>query len=223
MLILVGRQLVNLLGCYTKNMIIQTDTIATWLGTGSINIFGLPFAGKDTQGKILADTFNGILISGGDILRHDHGNEKVQQIMATGGIIPSDLFEEIVVPFLSRPELHGKPLILSEVGRIQGEEQVIMRATQHTGHPTKLVILLTLTEDEVWRRFEASQASHDRGERADDNKNVLQTRLDKFRDKVLPVLEFYRAQNLLVEIDGSLPPEQVTQEIFNCLLVCANK
>lgn len=199
--------------CYTSTMQNKTETIAQWLGTGSINIFGLPFAGKDTQGKILAEALGGILISGGDILRHDHGNKKVQEIMAAGGIIPSDLFEEIVLPFLSRPELHNKPLILSEVGRMQGEEHVIMRATTKTGHPIKALVLLQLTEAEVWRRFEQSLTIHDRGNRADDNKSVLQTRLDKFRTKVIPVIEFYRSEGLLIEIDGSLPREEVTKEI----------
>lgn len=192
------------------------SSVKQWLGTGSINIFGLPFAGKDTQGKKLAELLSGSLISGGDILRHTT-NQKVLDIMAAGGIIPSDLFEEIVIPFFSRSDLVGKPLILSEVGRMLGEEQVILRATQQTGHTTKAVVLLSLDDDEVWRRFDASQITHDRGNRADDNKNVLQNRLDKFHSKVEPVLDVYRSLGLLIAIDGSLKPEQVTQEIFEQL------
>ncbi len=76
----------------------QQKTISDWLKTGSINIFGLPFAGKDTQGKILAEMFNGVVISGGDILRSNKDNQELQQIMASGQIIPSDLWEQIVVP-----------------------------------------------------------------------------------------------------------------------------
>lgn len=59
--------------------------IKNWLGNGSINIFGMPFSGKDTQGAILAEHFGGVMISSGDILRHDHGNQQIQQIMAEGG------------------------------------------------------------------------------------------------------------------------------------------
>ena len=200
----------------------QIQKISDWLGTGSINIFGFPFAGKDTQGNILAGMFGGIMISGGDILRHDHGNEKVQQIMATGGIIPSELFEEIVLPYFSRPELKGKPLILSEVGRMQGEEQVIIRATTSSGHPIKALVLLQLTEAEVWRRFDEAKLEHDRGNRADDRKEVLQTRLDKFYSKVVPVIDFYRKQGLLIEIDGSLPRGEVTANIIKHLANRAN-
>ena len=206
-----------LVAWYTDCMEQNIQTIKTWLGSGSINIFGRPFAGKDTQGQALADYFGGVMLSGGDILRHSMSNPKVQEIMAAGAIIPSDLFEEIVVPFFSHQDLNGKPLILSEVGRVSGEDQVIMKVAEATNHPEKAVLYLDLSEDAVWQRFEQSQVSHDRGDRADDNKAVLQKRLDQYREKVLPVIEFYRQQGLLIEIDGTLPREEVTDAILEAL------
>jgi adenylate kinase len=200
----------------------KRQKIANWLGSGSINIFGMPFAGKDTQGKILAEELDGILLSSGDILRHDHGIQEVHDIMAAGGIIPSELFNRIVVPFLAREELAGKPLILSEVGRVDGEAQVILEATRNTRHETKAVVLLRLSDDEVWRRFRESQSTHDRGVRADDNENVLQRRLDSYKQKVLPVIEYYRSLNLLIEIDGSQDRENVTRTIFDELATRAD-
>jgi adenylate kinase len=199
----------------------QKDQISQWLGTGSINIFGLPFAGKDTQGEKLAEMFNGVIISSGDILRHNKENLRLQDIMARGDIIPSDLFEEIVLPYLSNPEYKDRPLILSEVGRLHGEDEVVVRACKNSGHPQKVVILLKLPDDEVWRRFDESQEDHDRGNRRDDNKAVLQTRLDAYHDKVTPVLNNYREQGKLIEIDGTKSREEVTEEILNALLVNA--
>ncbi len=202
---------------YTWLMEEKVKKISNWLGSGSINIFGLPFAGKDTQGKILADLFGGILMSSGDILRHDHGNKRVQEIMASGGIIPSELFKEVVVPFLSRKELAGKPLILSEVGRVQGEDRIVLKATEDSGHPTKAVVLLKLSDAEVWQRFDESRLEGDRGERADDKREVLQNRLNKFHEMVSPVIEFYRSLGMLVEINGDLPRDEVTKEILEDL------
>lgn len=198
------------------------QTIKTWLGSGSLNIFGRPFAGKDTQGRLLADYFGGVMLSGGDILRHSMDNPRVQEIMASGAIIPSDLFEEIVVPFFSHQDLVGKPLILSEVGRVTGEDDVIMKVAEQTAHPEKAVIYLDLAEDDVWQRFEQSQASHDRGDRADDNKAVLQNRLNQYRDKVLPVIDFYRQKGLLIEVSGTLAREEVTAAIIEALASRAN-
>lgn len=195
----------------------KIETIATWLGTGSINLFGLPFAGKDTQGARLAEIFNGAILSGGDILRHASDNIELQEIMAAGGIIPSELFKQIVVPYLERAELAHSPLILSEVGRLRGEDEVILEATESTGHTTKAVVLLVLTDEEIWKRFDEAQISHDRGNRADDNRNVLQTRLDNYHSKVMPVIDFYRQKNLLLEVDGSQSKDNVFASIIDAL------
>lgn len=194
-----------------------TQKVSDWLGAGSINIFGRPFAGKDTQGRSLAELFNGTMISSGDILRHAQSNTEVQATMAAGEIISSELFESIVIPYLSRSEFGQKPLILSEVGRVPGEEAIILRATAKAGHPLKAVIVLKLEEAEVWKRFEAAQQQHDRGDRADDRREVLETRLKAYREKVLPVIEFYRDRGLLIEVDGTLSRESVTNQILEKL------
>ncbi|MFA5003778.1 MAG: nucleoside monophosphate kinase [Candidatus Saccharimonadales bacterium] len=195
----------------------KIEKIAAWLGTGSIDIFGRPFAGKDTQGRILADLFGGILIAGGDILRSHHDPTAIEQVMASGGIIPSDFYLQLVLPYFSRPDLKAKPLILSAVGRSAGEETAIMEATRESGHPMRAVVVLQLTEEAVWQRFEASQAEHDRGERTDDHREVLKTRLQKYQDKTVPVIEFYRDQGLLIEVDGTKPRREVTNEILQAL------
>jgi adenylate kinase len=195
----------------------KIQTIKQWLGIGSINIFGLPFAGKDTQGKIFADLLDGILISGGDILRQNKDNQELQQIMAEGKIIPTSLWEQVVVPYFQKDELNGKPLILSEVGRLMGEQFVVEKATEESGHNQKAVILLELEDKEIWNRFDSSRIEKDRGERADDNKEVLQTRLDSYHQKVMPVLDYYDSKGLLIRVDGALSREEVTNSIVDKL------
>lgn len=192
------------------------EMVKKWLGSGSINIFGLPFAGKDTQGRIVAESLDGVLLSGGDILRRSD-NQELQRIMAAGEIIPSSLWEQIVVPVLQSPDYNNHPLILSEVGRLEGEQLVIERATVESGHPQLAVVLLHLSDEEVWRRFEAAQQMGDRGERADDNSTVIQTRLDSYHTKVMPVIDYYRAKGVLIEVDGSLSRQEVTEQIFSQL------
>ncbi len=192
----------------------QTKTIAKWLGAGSINIFGLPFSGKDTQAQRLADELGGVVFSGGDIMRRSKDNPEVQRAMAGGGIVPSGLFEKIVLPHLSNPETKNKPLILSEVGRMDGEQQVIMKVTASSGHATKAVIFLTLPKKEVYARFEAAKELHDRGERQDDHREVLKTRIEKFQLSVIPVIEWYREKSLLIEIDGTLSRDEIAETIL---------
>ena len=98
-----------------------------------------------------------------------------------------------------------------------------MKAAADSGHPTKAVILLQISEQEVWQRYEQSKARHDRGNRSDDQGEALKTRLKKFRDKTVPVIEFYRELGLLHEIDGTLPRDSVTNEIISSLLKLSSK
>ncbi len=196
----------------------EVNKIGQWLGTGSINIFGTPFSGKDTQGHKLANLFNASLIGGGDILRNNpnvptHVRETIDQ----GMLAPTDDYLNIVTPYLSQLAFKGQPLILSSVGRWHGEEEVILKAAEASGHPLKAVIYLKLDESEIRKRWQVSQASADRGQRADDAAEVLNTRLNEFRNKTLPVIEFYRQKGILIEVDGRLSPSEVTNEILKQL------
>lgn len=201
----------------------QIKIIADWLGAGSIDIFGCPFSGKDTQGRILADLFNGELVAGGDILRSHKDPAKIEQILDSGGIVPSDFYMELVLPYLSQSKYRQKPLFLSAVGRAHGEEPIIMKTASDAGHPIKAVVSLSLTEAEVWRRFNNDKGRDDRGKRADDRQVVLQKRLKKFQDRTLPVIDYYREKDLLIEVNGALSREAVTDEILKELAKRSSK
>jgi adenylate kinase len=197
---------------YDQKLIKQ---IAEWLQAGSINIFGRPFAGKDTQGKRLADLFNAPLLGSGDLLRNS--NNRIREQLRSGKLLPTADFLEVVLPHLSQEAFAHKPLVLSSVGRWHGEENSVMQATTAAGHPLKAIIYLDFPEEKVRQRWEAAQKEQDRGERNDDAAEVLETRLKEFRDKTLPVMEFYRQKNLLIEVNGDAPRDDVTAEILNRL------
>ncbi len=198
----------------------QIQKIKTWLGAGSINIFGIPFAGKDTQGKRLAEILNGVLLGGGDILRGSVIPEHVQKELDAGHLIPTDDYLQIVLPYLSQDNFKGKPLILSSVGRWHGEEAGVLEATAAAKHPLRVVIYLHLKEGEERKRWEMSQATQDRGARADDSADKLSIRLEEFKTKTMPVINFYRDQGMVIEINGNQSPDQVTADIIFALLEC---
>ena len=196
----------------------QIDTIKKWLGTGSINLFGPQFCGKDTQGEILADMFDGVLFGGGDILRHHQDRTDVQQAMNAGDLAPTDAYRELVIPYFAKPEFDGKPLFLSTVGRMHGEEDAVMEAAASSGHPIKAVLVLNIDEEEVWRRYDiANTLVHDRGPRADDSKEALKRRLHEWRHNTSKVIDYYRERDLVLDIDGSPAKETVTENIIDAL------
>ena len=191
--------------------------LTNWLETGSVNIFGRPFSCKDTQARALSQLFNAPIIGGGDIIRNS-GHKNMNDHINTGKLTPQKEYLDLVLPFLSKSDYRNLPLILSSLGRWHGEEESIMQATQASGHTIKAVIYLDIDEDTVIKRWEVAKKLGDRGSRNDDNADSIKIRLNEFRNKTLPVLEFYKQRGLLININGNLPRDQVSRAVSNALL-----
>lgn len=195
----------------------KLNVIKKWLGTGSINIFGFPMSGKDTQGVKLAEAIGGKLLSSGIIIRANEA-EAHKKLTATGNLIPTDIFYEWVLPYFSREDLRSYPLILSSIGRWSGEEDTVMETASKSGHEIKAAVLLNISEADVLARFQKLQILNDRGERQDDKDlTVFQNRLDEFRTKTMPVLEHYKRLGLLVNVNGDQSREEVFAEMVDKL------
>jgi len=195
----------------------KITAIKEWLGTGSINIFGRPFAGKDTHGRELVALFGGVLLGGGDILRNSEVPEHVKELTRAGRLAPTEDYIRIVLPYLSQDEFAQKPLILSSVGRWHGEEQGVLEATEAAGHKTKAVLYLDISEKAVRERWRAKDHVGERGERHDDTEEILEIRLAEYKEKTLPVIDFYRNTDLLIEIDSTLDKRTVLDLIIDQL------
>jgi adenylate kinase len=188
-----------------QNLIDKLAMIKSWLGTGSLNIFGLPMSGKDTVGERLAKDLGAKFLSSGIIIRAFEA-EQNQNMTGSGQLIPTNTFYDIILPYFSRKEMKNDSLILSSVGRWSGEEDKIMEAAKNGGHEIKAVVLLDLTEADVKNRFEAAKELNDRGARADDASiEIFETRIREFNEKTVPVLNHYDELKLLIRVpaDGS--------------------
>lgn len=196
----------------------QRTAVCEWLATGSINVFGMQFSGKDTHCRRLSEWTGGVVLGGGDISRNEELlSPRAREITEAGGLIPIEDFMKMAVPFLARTEYRHRPLLLSAVGRWHGEEEGIVQALEAAGHPTRAVILLSIVEDEAWRRWGLMHEVQDREHRVDDSEEGLRVRLQEFRNKTLPVIDFYRQQGLLVEVDGAASVDEVEQTILSNL------
>ena len=195
----------------------KISKIKSWLGTGSINIFGLPMSGKDTQGIRLAEALEAKFLSSGMIIRAME-KETRQNFSERGELIPTDLFYEWVLPYLERRDLFDYPLILSSIGRWAGEEDQVMSVAAGAGHEIKAAIILNISEADVETRFDSARILNDRGSRKDDkNLEIFRTRLKEFREKTLPVIQHYQTLGLLVEVNGDQTREAVFNEIVEKL------
>jgi len=208
-----------------ENLLISTehlDKIKKWLGSGSINIFGLPFAGKDTHGRELAQLFDAPLLSSGEVFRNSELTVKDQETLDAGILMPTDLFFKLLTPYFSKEEFAGRPLILSSVGRWIGEEERVMAAAEASGHAIKAVIYLHLKEATVYERQAASKSIGDRGDRPEDAVHILETRIHEFNEKTIPVIDVYRDKGLLIEVDSDASKSEVLKSILARLFMVAS-
>ena len=193
------------------------ETIKNWLGTGSINVFGLPMSGKDTVGVQLAEKLGGKFLSSGLIVRAMEQATN-QNLTHEGKLMPSSIFYDWVLPYFEKPELADYPLVLSSIGRWAGEEDQVMSVAAASGHPIKAVLLLLLSAPAAIARWEAAKYLNDRGLRADDaDPEVFKTRINEYREKTLPVLRHYQELGLLVPAKAEASREQVFQNVVEAL------
>ena len=187
----------------------KITAIKQWLGSGSINIFGIQFAGKDTLAVPLAKQLNAVFISSGDLIRaaaHNENDQRLRQAAIdsqTGILTPTDEFRQMIIPHLTDPKLAGKQLILGSVGRWIGEEEPVMAALAQGNHPLKAVIVLHIPEAEVWRRWEIVKHTRNGGRADDQDRSRVKLRLDEFTTKTMPVINKYAQLGYTINIDAT--------------------
>ena len=54
-------------------------------------------------------------------------------------------------------------------------------------------------------------------QRADDTEEVVVKRLETYHSQTAPVLDYYKEQNKVTEIDGTRSLDEITKDIFNIL------
>jgi len=193
----------------------KRTVVRQWLGSGSIDVFGIQFSGKDTQCQRLAAWLGGSVVGGGQIMRNSEWvPQRVRDIIDRGDLAPFDDYVAIMSPYFAKQELAGRPMLLSSVGRAHGEEPAVLRAAAESGHALKAVVWLEMDEQTVWKRWQLMKELKDREVRVDDDETGLRTRLERFRARTLPVQEFYSKLGILISVDGERSPEEGESSIL---------
>ncbi len=181
-------------------------------------IMGPPGAGKGTQAAQVAQRYGIPAVSTGDIFRAMKTADtplarQVREIMDSGGYVSDEITNEIVAERLSRTDcaagflLDGYPRTPAQVGTL--DEFLAGR-----GEALDAVICLVADQDEIVRRLLKRAATEGR---ADDREETIRVRQQVYIDQTAPLLEIYRARDLLVEVDGLGPVAEVSQRVFDAL------
>jgi len=181
-------------------------------------IMGPPGAGKGTQAKFIAEHFKIPAVSTGDIFRANvsEGTElglEAKRYMDAGEYVPDEVTNLMVRNRIDEPDavsgflLDGYPRTLAQVEELDG-------MIQFTGHRLDAVVCLTVDQDEIVQRL--LQRAQVEG-RADDTEEVIRRRQEIYLEQTEPLIEVYRARDIVCEIDGLGEVTEVTQRIFEAL------
>jgi len=181
-------------------------------------IMGPPGAGKGTQAKRIAEHYGIPAISTGDIFRAMKTSDtplarQVRAIMESGGYVSDEITNEIVKDRLAQSDcdagflLDGYPRTLQQV-------QTLDDYLAETDRPLDAVVSLLADIDEVVARL-LKRAEIDG--RSDDNEETIRVRLQVYAEQTEPLLEVYRARDMLVDVDGLGPIDEVSERVFAAL------
>jgi adenylate kinase len=187
-------------------------------------LLGPPGAGKGTQAQRLVEKHGIVQLSTGDMLRAavKAGTPvglRAKDIMASGKFVPDEVVVSIIADRINEPDAH-KGFILDGFPRTLPQAVALDRILKDKGQKLDGVIELkvdsAMLRERIANRAREAQA---RGEalRPDDNLEVLQTRLEAYRELTEPLIDYYRWQGTLKTVDGMAPIPEVARAIDEAL------
>lgn len=174
-----------------------------------IAIIGAPGSGKTTQADLLAKRLGVPVVAVGEALREVAGgggpeSSQVQEALAMGELVPEELALGLLREMLSEPDRKGG-FILDGMPRTLGEAQEM----------EKLFTLDRVCHLQV--KPEIAQSRLLKRGRGDDQPELIKRRLEIYKEKIEPILDFYKERQILVKVDASASPQEIHQEIASKL------
>ena len=204
-------------------------------------ILGPPGAGKGTQAEYIVERYNIPHISTGDIFRENIKNntelgKKAKSYMDKGLLVPDDLVIALVEDRLNKDDakegflLDGFPRTVAQAVSLDSildkNDEKLTKVINISVDPEILI------ERAVGRRVcktcgmtyhvkfnppkEEGVCDKDGTkliQRNDDTEETVKTRISVYFDQTAPLIDYYRAQNLLIDIDGAKDIDKVFDDI----------
>jgi adenylate kinase len=207
----------------------------------NIVLLGPPGAGKGTQAARLADDFGLRYIATGNMLRDAvrDGTElgaKAKEYMDRGDLVPDDLIIAMIKHSLEHGE-RANGFILDGFPRTERQAEALDEELEELGRTQNAALLIDVDEQTVVERLSQRRVcvkgqhnfhlsfdppKHPEHcdvdgsrlvQRDDDKPEVIQHRLEEYREKTAPVIAYYERKSILRRIDGSRPPDEVSDQI----------
>jgi adenylate kinase len=204
-------------------------------------LLGPPGAGKGTQAKRLAQALGLVQVSSGDLFREHLKNQTGLGTLARGyldrgALVPDDVTIQMVTERLAQPDC-VRGAILDGFPRTTAQAEAFAEWLRARGEGIRAVAQLRVSEAALIRRLSGRRTCRAAGhiyhvdfhpsaapgvcdvdgselyQREDDRPETVARRIQVYLAQTAPVVEHYRRQGLLFEVDGEQPAENVTLEL----------
>ena len=181
-------------------------------------LMGAPGAGKGTQAKLLQEKLGIPQISTGDLFRENLKNDSdlgqlARSYMDKGELVPDEVTVAMVKDRISRPDCEAGA-IFDGFPRTVAQADALDDLLGELGGQINIVPFIDVNTDSVVQRLLKRAELEGR---ADDNEETIRTRLSVFREQTSPLLNHYRARNILVEINGEQSIEEVQADLQSAI------
>lgn len=205
---------------------------------------GPPGSGKGTQAARLADKLGMVHLSTGDVLREAVKNQtelgkKAEGYMKAGELVPDDLIVGLIEDKLKSGELN-QGFILDGFPRTIPQAEALKAMLKENNVTLDKAMLLDVPDEAIvsrmsGRRFcptcqttynvnvaeakpkEDNKCDNDGTEliiRNDDQEEVVLNRLGVYHEQTEPIIDFYRNESILVEVNAVVAPDEVFADLL---------
>ena len=204
-------------------------------------IMGLPGAGKGTQAAKIVEQFHVAHISTGDMFRAAMANETEMGVLAKsyiskGELVPDEVTNGIVKERLAQDDIKETGFLLDGYPRTIDQAHALDQILADLGIQLDAVINIEVNPDSLLERLSGRIIHRETGEtfhkvfnppvdykeedyyqRDDDKPETVKRRLDVNIAQGQPIIDHYRAQGLVHDIQGNQEIEAVFSDIEKVL------
>jgi adenylate kinase len=214
-------------------------------------LLGPPGAGKGTQADTVVAQTGVVHIATGDLFRENIRNEtelgkQAQHYVGRGALVPDELTVRMLLDRLDRPDT-GKGFLLDGFPRTIEQARALDDALAKRGQAVDKVLYINVDEEEVVRRLggrwtcrqcgavyhESFSPPKERGrcdrcggelyQREDDRPETVRNRLAVYSEQTAPLIDYYKKQGKLAEVDGAQGAEAVGRGLLKAIGVTARE
>jgi adenylate kinase len=208
-------------------------------------LLGPPGAGKGTQAKLLEQEFGAVQISTGDILRKAVADQtplgkQAGDYITRGALVPDDVIIDLIAERLQQKDcargflLDGFPrtipqaesldailkklaLSLNGVLSVQVPREVIIERLAGRRTCRKCGALSHVVFDPPNQAGVCDRCGGELFQRDDDQEETIANRLKVYEAQTAPLVDYYRRQGTLREIDGVGSIDQIRARVMTAL------